>query len=544
MDNFKGYRRNPKAYIALLIILLSLVQTSLIFDSNLSQLVLKNRIVERGFVSMRIAQNIADGRGETFDTIHGTSGNRPLWVWSMVPIFKIINDPSTAALVCWMLLELLFHAALIIIFAILSKKIEDLSTFTAVALFLGLFPGIKIAVIDGLDTPLFLFIFAVVALYFGRIIDSRGERLRIGDGIIAGALLSMLFYARLDSFIIAFVFAGAVISMRDVPGRSKARFLGVAGATGLVCVLPYFIRNVLLYRHVVPLSSVVERWHFNRAYPGFASFFDSMEWTGAIDLFQKIFSGGANLDNRWINIGILIFVCFFVLAAVIYAFKRKDNFIKIVSVYCVAHLLLLLLFYRQKPIQPNDFIIEFMAIAVFIVLLLDWVFKKLFTKKIGGLVFLLLIAALALWETSLEDVNSPRRTRERVAVSFASMWIDEYLPKDALFGSFEPGAFSFMSQQRVVDLGGANNDEDFFEEYLKKDRIAEYILESDIRYLIDRFDGISVDNDGTISIEAHPSGDGARGLIKSATLEKMAPNLRIVQRFSGGLYIFEKKLLD
>jgi len=240
----------------------------------------------------------------------------------MVPFFRIINDPSTAALVCWMLLELLFHAALIIILTIIAKKIEDLSTFALIAMFICLFPGIKIAAIDGVDTPLFLLIFTVVALYLGRILERGKERMRIGDGIIAGVLISIMLYARLDSFIIAFVFAGIVISMRGVPQKSKARFLGVAGATGLVCVLPYFIRNALLYGHVVPLSSVVEKWHFNRAYPDFASFFDSMEWTGAIDLFQKIFSGGAHLDARWFHVGILIFLCLSALAAAYFAIKK------------------------------------------------------------------------------------------------------------------------------------------------------------------------------------------------------------------------------
>ena len=40
----------------------------------------------------RIAQNIALGRGSTWDGIHSTNGYHPLWLLMLIPLYFILSD--------------------------------------------------------------------------------------------------------------------------------------------------------------------------------------------------------------------------------------------------------------------------------------------------------------------------------------------------------------------------------------------------------------------------------------------------------------------
>ena len=540
MLTYKAQYSNSKAYIGLLIILLSLLQTSLLFDSDIGQLAMKGRLIDDSFISMRIAQNIADGRGETFDGVHKTNGYQPLWVWSMVPIFAAIHDPSSAALVCWMLGELLFHAALILLLVFIGKRIDDLLTFSAVGFFLGLFPGIKIGMINGLEIPLFLFVFAATAIFAGKLLDRRETELKTGNGIILGLLLSLTFYARLDSFILSFVIGGIILFMRGVSARIKAKFLSAAALTELICVVPYLIRNRLVYGHIMPLSGAVKQWYLSQFGGNLSSYFSSMEWAGPVSLLQKVITSGEPLDGRAIQFAMLLFFCLSAIAVAYFASKKGSGALAIFAIYGATHLLFFVSIYRENRAYTRYyFIVEVLALSVASVLLLMWLFQRLFRKNVGGLVFLLLIATAASLQTSRKDIHSPRRLSPNIARCYAAIWAEENLPKDELFGAFWPGTFSFMSQRKVVDLDGICNDGEFFDEYLKKGKVAEYILEENIRFIADRFDRISIDDrDGKLIFKGVPSANWT-GYVKDITIEELAPHLRVVRKFSGNFYIFE-----
>jgi hypothetical protein len=49
-------------------------------------------LYDDGFYAFKIAENIAHGKGATFDGIHPTTGFQPLYVLLLVPVFALSGD--------------------------------------------------------------------------------------------------------------------------------------------------------------------------------------------------------------------------------------------------------------------------------------------------------------------------------------------------------------------------------------------------------------------------------------------------------------------
>src|SRR4029078_7829570 len=49
-----------------------------------------------GYYYFKIAQNLAAGRGSTFDGLHGTNGYHPLWLLVVGALFALQPDPRRA----------------------------------------------------------------------------------------------------------------------------------------------------------------------------------------------------------------------------------------------------------------------------------------------------------------------------------------------------------------------------------------------------------------------------------------------------------------
>ena len=107
---------------------------------------------------------------------------------------------------------------------------------------------------------------------------------------------------------------------------------------------------------------------------------------------------------------------------------------------------------------------------------------------------------LALISNSQFDVRSPIILRYHSARVQAALWTKDNLPEDSIYGCFWPGTFSFFSQRRVVNLDGIVNNTDFFKNYLKKDRIDEYVREENIQFIAYRYYELKIDSLGKIVV--------------------------------------------
>ncbi len=66
-------------------------------------------------------------------------------------------------------------------------------------------------------------------------------------------------------------------------------------------------------------------------------------------------------------------------------------------------------------------------------------------------------------------------------------WVDKNLPKEARIGSWNAGAVNYFSNRTVVNLDGLVNDTEYFRDYLKTGRTADYLKREKIGYIVEYF---------------------------------------------------------
>lgn len=205
--------------------------------------------------SLKIARNIALGAGETFDGVVFTSGYQPLYVWLMVPVFRLFpNNLITPVYIAETLLAICNCATAIFAYLIVSRVTKRPWRGVVVAALWAFNLAVARNGSLGLETGLSTMMVAATMTYVVSI-DSR--RLAARNAFVLGALLGLSFLARVDAaFLVAattLYFAFFSMAKRAV----TAKFLARALATFVVVVAPYCIHNVIHYGAMLPTSGQV-----------------------------------------------------------------------------------------------------------------------------------------------------------------------------------------------------------------------------------------------------------------------------------------------
>ncbi len=190
------------------------------------------------YISMAIARNLALGRGMTFDGLAVTNGFQPLYVYLLVPLFKLIPDQ----------LELPIHIALTILafsnvvtaFLLLKILLRMLGQIAALfGLLIWLFsPTVVREGINGLETGMAVFFMALAtAVYVQAIGGSLSDRKR---AILLGLCAGLAAFTRVDNVIfvgalgLALLFAGGHLTRQNI---ENALLMGI---TAFIVMLPWF----------------------------------------------------------------------------------------------------------------------------------------------------------------------------------------------------------------------------------------------------------------------------------------------------------------
>ncbi|MCK5832820.1 hypothetical protein KAH81_04020 [bacterium] len=516
---------NPRIYLSLLLILLSILQTSLLYEGDIVILLMQGRVSQRAVAQYKIAQNLAEGKGFTFDGIHKTGSFSPMWILLMAFIFKIISNPMDSALMCWALSELIFHAALIILFILSSKRLKCLSDYIALIAFFALFPGVKFAFIDGLESSLAFLYVSALFLIFDNLLTNREFKANTKRGVGLGILLTLGFYIRPDLLIFgAILFMVLVFQKINFSSGLKKLTLG-ALVSSSVLIIPYFIYNKIALDSVSPI------------------FFSGASSLSRPEIFSNIFLQMTTALNLHLGpsvssiITILMVVGFLVLA--LWSLFKKRAFLCAISFAISFRILSFILIGRKATLSVEG--ISSIDILVFIILVIYAfiiLFKTVFGKKYGSLIFVLILTAFSTLMTFMKDVNSPVRDRNKVVQSFAAIWTSEYIPPNTIMASFEPEILALVSQRSVIDLSGKYNDKAYNKNYLSRDNVAEYIIDENVDYIFGRFEFIKPDSNSTLVILESGLSEGEASA-EYKLITKLSENLRIKKQFSHSFYIIQ-----
>lgn len=95
-------------------------------------------MIDDGFYYHRIAENLASGKGSTFDGIHATNGYHPLWLLCLTAVAAVVSSARAALLVGFGLQVLLVAATAASLYRVARLGLAASSAAVAVVVWLVL----------------------------------------------------------------------------------------------------------------------------------------------------------------------------------------------------------------------------------------------------------------------------------------------------------------------------------------------------------------------------------------------------------------------
>jgi hypothetical protein len=168
----------------------------------------------------KVAQNISEGHGSTFDGINRTNGYHPLWMLVLIPIFALARFDLVLPLrLLFLVLSGLSLGTGILLYRLVGKVFAPvIGAFAALYWIFSLTVLFRVYK-QGLETGIAAF-FIVLLLY--RLLDFesswRRKRVTRNDLMILGAISALVIFSRLDLIFLA-AFVGLWVVFRASPVR-------------------------------------------------------------------------------------------------------------------------------------------------------------------------------------------------------------------------------------------------------------------------------------------------------------------------------------
>lgn len=237
------------------------------------------------FYYLKTAQVYAQTGLSSFDGVNPSNGYQPLWFVVSVVAAKIFGGGEPLIRFVLTISALASALAFLVYFRAVQRVTNAALAMVAAALAL-LFVR---TMMNGLESALYMLMFAWSLLEWYRLYVTPSAELRRGDAVRAGLVFGVCFLARTDFALILIPMGLALWAKRGRDTRSA-----VAGLVSLiplgvplaVIVGGYLLSNQVWFGHMMPVSGAAKVFH------------SSLEWNAAIA--QKGWLG-AHLDNvSWI----------------------------------------------------------------------------------------------------------------------------------------------------------------------------------------------------------------------------------------------------
>src|SRR5262245_20471955 len=158
-------------------------------------------IVDDGYYYLQIARNVARGAGSTFDGINATNGYHPLWLLTLVPLYRMIPNDSTGAVHAALVVQaLLASGSVFLLYQAARLTMGWSGSIIAVVLWMGISFRMSLS---GLEYSLSVFFVAIVAWYYLKRFRSNKPISSKWCYLILGLLLSGAVLSRLDNAFLA-----------------------------------------------------------------------------------------------------------------------------------------------------------------------------------------------------------------------------------------------------------------------------------------------------------------------------------------------------
>ncbi len=146
----------------------------------------------------RIAQNISQGYGSTFDQINPTNGYQPLVLWFLILIYKIFgSDIFTPVVVGQVILSFISTLAAYLTFQFVKKISKNSFAALISVIFIFLNPVIIAINFKSLETNFYWLFLIISFLFYDRYIKSSSSPASNLNYFVFGLIISLAAFSRL-----------------------------------------------------------------------------------------------------------------------------------------------------------------------------------------------------------------------------------------------------------------------------------------------------------------------------------------------------------
>ncbi|MCZ6765710.1 MAG: glycosyltransferase family 39 protein [bacterium] len=497
--------------LAIGLFFLALVFHTSVVWQDFSILAQNGFLYDDSFYAFKIAQNIANGQGVTFDGTHATNGFQPLYVLILVPVFWLSGSNLVAPVYVALTLSALLTALTALFLFAIVRRYTGKTTAAIVTFFWAMSPVVTRQAANGLETSLALFFFAAsVYFYLTRIrcadSPSRGAFIRMG------LLVGLAALARIDELILGLVI---LLDYLLLVRRRQTRAFGnvfAAIAVAIVVYSPWLAYNVKVTGSPYQESGTATRYlslayapfyeidtgEAVRGEPNAAFLWRNVRHSFSVlklappvhPAFRSIERADMALGSAGVVERIGSGVGLLVLAGFLFVVLKRRRWLPagIVEVRFLLWFCALLVASYSLVVFGAFFFIRYYYPIYFVLCIYAAFFVEAALRRLPAFTPTfrkLAIGAVALYGAALLSMAYTSAYRSTAVYPFydVARWVDEHTAPHETIGVFQGGAVGYLSHRRVINLDGKVNGGAL--DALRSDRLSEYLADEGIDVLMD-----------------------------------------------------------
>jgi hypothetical protein len=439
----------------------------------------------------RISENIAAGKGSTFDGIHPTNGYQPLWLIFLIPISRVFHGPPEVMTRIYLIYQTIILLCAGWLFWLAHSK---------------LFPG-RVLLFNAVLFAFLVFYLSVNGMESGVLVLTLGllyytayklevfARAGAGGTLLFGTLVGFAMLARLDVVFLGASIVGYCLLRASLRPQERRFWLSKSihvflGAT-IVC-LPYLIYNLHYFGSYAPISAILKS---SFPHPSFD-----------IERLWRMARPPAAFGVLAFGYAIWALIGFF------HGSGRNNFFRACLTILAVAvslHFVNCVLFMKWGVFKWH-----FIPYSLFATFVISEPLARLLrgAKALEHKRLLLTAATLAfvgvsggiVYKTWLVSYDKSFH----VHAYTAALWAREKTQPSDVFAMKDTGTFGYFSERSVINLDGVVNNL-AFQDVLRSGRLGAYLEDNGVKYLVQHELAVS---DGNLlpRISRQTAGDSAK----------------------------------
>lgn len=414
------------------------------------------------FYYFKIAENVANGRGSTFDGINPTNGFQPLWLVLSAAVFKLPFDPETCVRLALVLNVLLLVLAVVLVERALSPELGQTAAVTGAALMLVVVFRFGL---NGMETAC---VFASLAALLAFVARSNViEGTTPSSSIVFGVLLGFALLSRLDLAAVALVI-GVACLWRCANARtdflSRVRQLIAIPFGAALVVVPYMAYNFVAFGAVMPISGRLKAQY-------------SLNGIASQAFMLPLVKQTILVVSLALAIG---FVLYWIVTSRQATSSRLRTAIGLLAIAVVGHYVHEAAFIRWGS-MPWHFALAWFLPPIVIAFAVSKVPVVQSSRVVSVAVLVVAVLGLAVSERGRWRTDNGANWH---AVAYdAATWVDRNLPRDAVLAMKDSGIVGFFSRRSLINLDGVVNNMDL-QSAMRDGALRAYLARNGVTHLV------------------------------------------------------------